>query len=295
MRNDRLTNDWVRPTPVTEPADGAAVTSRGDGVAVVDKAVDLLECLADGGAWTVADAAAASRVTRTAAYRILGTLERRGWVSRQDGLRRYVLGPSLLALARARTGTEDLLVAARPFMRRLWETYGETVNLGVMAGGRVRYLDMVETEQRLRMTSLVGSEDPLHSTALGKAMLACLPEAEVRRILLESNRERRTEHTVYSIPALLMDLEQARDAGYAVDNEENEPGARCVAAAIRSRGGRPLAALSIAAPTQRLAVTEFQRIGQSLQHACAQLEQRLQGAVVEAGLTSPSEPAESLA
>ncbi len=284
--------DTAGPVPVDARPAIDGLSHRGDGVAVLDKAVDLLECLADGATWSVAEAAAATGVTRPAAYRILGTLERRDWVARQQGARGYVLGPSLRGLVRSGPQREELLQVARPVMRRLWETCGETVNLGVMVDGRVLYLDMVETEQRLRMTSLVGSEDQLHSTALGKAMLACLGDAEVRRILTGSDRPQRTPHTRVSLVDLLADIAAARTQGYAVDDEENELGARCVAAAVRSSDGRPVAAVSIAAPAQRLAASGFPNIGDSLRVACAEIEAALSvrgdGRAPSGGTASPS-------
>src|SRR5687767_1093310 len=131
-----------------------------EGVAVVAKTVDVLGCLGDGRAWTVADLASAAGISRSTTYRILDTLEEKGWVRHEGRIRRYTIGAALAALGRVSRSTDDLVPVARPFMRALWEAYGETVNLGIPVGGRVLYLDLIESPQRLKTTSRVGSSDP---------------------------------------------------------------------------------------------------------------------------------------
>ena len=152
--------------------------------------------------------------------------------------------PTLFGRSRARgprprlTPPEDLVPVARPFMRALWETFGETVNLGIPIGARVLYLDLIESRQRLKTTSRVGSSDPLRSTALGA-------------LLLSTERDPRTSRTRVDPDLLLEDLEATRVRGYAVDDEENEIGSRCVASAVLDAEDRPVAALSVSAPTVR--------------------------------------------
>jgi IclR family acetate operon transcriptional repressor len=149
-------------------------------------------------------------------------------------------------------------------MRALWESYGETVNLGIQVGGRVLYQDLIESPQRLRTTSRVGSSDPLHSTALGKAILAFLPTSEASRLLISTVWERRTPMTRVGVEALLEDLEVTRRRGYAVDDEENELGSRCVAAGVLDPEGTPVAALSVSAPTVRFDDERLGLIGQAV-------------------------------
>jgi IclR family acetate operon transcriptional repressor len=253
------------------------------GVAVLGKAVDLLEGLGDGAARSVAELAAMTGVTKSAAYRILSTLESRGWVSRQEPVRRYTLGPSLLALRPVRRSTDDLIPIARPFMQGLWEAFGETVNLGIITRRLILYLDMIESDQRLRTSSRVGSEDHLHSTALGKAILACMDQDEARAVLLSIERPPRTRNTRVALGDLLEDIDATRIRGYAIDDEENETGARCVASGIRDAAGRPLGALSVSAPTTRFDATLMVRVGEAVRSACVEVERAFIGAEPSAG------------
>lgn len=254
-----------------------ATDSQKGEVGVLNKALDLVEVLAKAeDSHTVAELSTSAGLNKAAAYRILHTLERRGYVMRGVGdVRRYSLGPAFRSLTRENATSLGLLVAARPVLNSLWEEYGETVNLGVMAQDRVLYLDILESEQGLRTTVTVGSVDHLHSTALGKAMLAALSDAEARRILAGTDRVARTDRTVTSIPKLLAELERVRAAGYAFEDEENEPGARCVAAAIVDASARPVGALSVSGPAWRLPDEVVERIGVHLAKACTELGDRL--------------------
>ena len=162
---------------------------------------------------SVAEVTGASGINRAAAYRILTTLERRGYVLRtHDEVRRYLLGPALRTLVRGATSLGDVLIAARPQLRRLWEEFGETVNLGAFSQRRVLYLDILESEQGLRTTVTVGTHDDLHSTALGKAILAALPPAEVRDLLTAGPLVRKTSRTLTSLARVVDDVELSRRA-----------------------------------------------------------------------------------
>lgn len=240
-------------------------------VAVVAKAIDLMEQLGNGEARTVAELAEAAGITRGAAYRILGTLESRGWVMRHGSVRRYAIGPAPVALGRVRPFDDDLIPAGREYLQRLWEAFGETVNLGVPMGGRILYVDTIESAQRLRTTSRVGTIDPLHSTALGKAILASYGDEGVTRLLGSTELDERTPATLSSLPLLLTDLERTRQRGYAIDDEENEVGSRCVAAVVVDADGRALAALSVSAPLTRFDDERIETIGSEIVACCRDL------------------------
>ncbi len=249
---------------------------RSGEVGVLNKSLDLIEAMARNEAMTVADLSAESGVNKAAAYRILNTLERRGYVVRgPDEVRRYMVGPALRSLAQESNSPGDLLVLARPCMRKLWEEFDETVNLGMMSNNQVLYLDILESEQGLRTTVSVGTHDDLHSTALGKAMLATLPTSQAKALLAAKPMESKTPHTITSIPELLRDLDIIRERGYALDDEENEPGARCIAAAIRDPSGRVLGAHSVSGPTWRINDRMVDRIGNRLNELSKEISAQL--------------------
>lgn len=245
-------------------------------VGVLVKTLDLLEALAAGDPMTVAEVSTTSGVNKAAAYRILNTLERRSYVVRTpDEVRRYTLGPALRALGRDHTSPADLMVASRSRLRTLWEEFGETVNLGVLSEDRLLYLDILESDQGLRTTVTVGAHDDLHSTALGKAMLASLPPDEAKALLAGVERAPKTERTITRLGDLVDELARIRTAGFALDDEENEPGARCVAAAVVNAMGVPIGALSVSAPTWRMPDDVVLAIGKRLREVCDGLGQEV--------------------
>ncbi len=249
--------------------------NRTDSVAVLDKALDLLECLLKRPDQTVAELAQATEVTKAAAYRILSTLERRGYVATYERVRRYSIGHALRAYAQAADGPDRLIDAARPAMRALWEETGETVNLAVLAQGGVLYVDVLESGQGLRATANIGALDALHSTALGKSMLALMPPPERESVLAEAKLVSRTAHTETDPARLREAIERAAHSGYAIDDEENELGMRCVAAPIVNSDGWPLAAISVSGPSSRMSHDAIARIGPRLSQACAEVCGRL--------------------
>jgi IclR family acetate operon transcriptional repressor len=262
--------------PAGQPAQAGGRGSRAAGggadeVGVLGKALDILECLVREDGLTAAELASRSQISRPAAYRILNTLQRRGYVVAPSGVRRFVLGPAVYAFTASLARSGGLPAIARPVMQRLFGEFNETMNLGVLSADQVLYVDMLESDQRLRTTAGVGDVDCLHSTALGKAMLALLPDDEVLAVLERVERPARTPSTKVSIDDLLADIAEARRCGYAIDDEENVVGSRCVAAAIADADGRPMAALSISGPATRMPADLVARMGKRLADAAAEL------------------------
>lgn len=244
-------------------------------VSVLQKTLDVLESLADGRPLTAVECAERTGISKTAAYRILGTLEGRGYVHRDDSSRRFGIGVSLLALSRSVLASADLVGAARRSMRSLRDEFGETVNLGSLSLGRLVYLEMLESERGLRTAVDVGSFDHIHSTALGRAILAALPAEEARSILTATERVRVTPRTRVKLDELMTELERTRQRGYSLDNEENETGARCVGVPIRDEHGRPLAAISISGPAHRMRAPVISRLAVRLAHAAEEVERAI--------------------
>lgn len=248
---------------------------RSDEVNVLAKALDILDRMATDAPCTVAHLCQQTGVTKPAAYRILKTLDQRGYVVRDEVRREYSLGPALYGLSRAARNSTDLVRLARPAMQTLSEEFGETVNLGVVSHGQVVYLDAIESVQRLRTTVQIALRDNIHTTALGKTILAALPEQEVREQLAEADWSPLTPNTLRSADALVADLPRFRAQGYAIDDEENEVGSRCVASSILDSAGRPVAAISVSAPTPRMTDEMLATIGARLVETCKRVGEAL--------------------
>lgn len=246
-----------------------------DSVAVLGKALDVLECLVDTPNQTVTEISTQAGVTKAAAYRILATFENRGYVVSYERVRRYSIGPAFHLYLPAARNADRLLEAARPAMVGLWETLGETVNLGVLARGGVLYLDVLESVQGLRATTDVGAFDSLHSTALGKAIMSRMPDEARETLLADVELVKRTARTVTDLTALRDSIARATEDGMAIDDEENEIGMRCVAAPIVNADGWPLAAISVSGPSSRMSHEAINTIGARLIAACARISATL--------------------
>jgi IclR family acetate operon transcriptional repressor len=246
-------------------------------IAVLDRALDVLEALADGNEpLGVTELARRVGATKSAAYRILANLERRGYVSKDATTARYSLGTRLAYLGQRSLGTFDLRQVARPVIEEIARRFHETVNLGVLEGDEVVYIDMIESHHGLRMAARVGARDFVHSTALGKAMLAFLPPEAVQHHL-QHPLPAKTAHTITEPALLAAELDRVRARGVAEDHAENEIGARCVAAPIFDHAGSVIAAISVSSPESRLDDRRAAEVAEAIQAAAQEITRRVGG------------------
>lgn len=231
-----------------------APTPRSHTVGVLAKAIDALEIIAFQEPLTLRGIAEAADLEKAAVYRILNTFESRGMVMR-DADKRYLPGPQMLAMASALLSSHDVVADWLPTMNALRDEFEETVNLGTLVDDSIQYLAIVESTLSLRMTAEVGSTHPARSTALGKAILATMDDSEVRELLGARPSADR---------AVLQDIHATRERGYAVDNEENERGAACVAVALPGVVATRRHAISISGPAARMTPQVVDHIGRRL-------------------------------
>lgn len=244
-------------------------------VAPVAKALLVLDTVAEGEEGIrLAQVAARTGLPKTTALRYLCTLEAAGYVECDPAAELYRVGARLRTLGRALDPAKRLRAASLPTMTELRDRFDETVNLGMLRGGNIVYVEIVESRQRLRLQARVGGMDPVHSTALGRAILAGLPAAE-REKLLSRQLDVRTASTVRTREAVLAELERVSHRGWAIERGENEVGAVCVGAAITDGTGRPLGALSVSAPETRMAPDRIQEVGPALVAAAGAIARRL--------------------
>jgi IclR family transcriptional regulator, acetate operon repressor len=236
-------------TEASGPEGGRA---RRGSVQSVDRALALVEVLAKS-----ASGLPLTELTRRAslnistAHHLLATLIKWGYVTRTSG-RRYALGARGLHLAEAFLKQVDLPRRAQPHAERISEETGETVRLAVLQGDAVMTLLTREGRHAVRVDAgTVGYAGAAHATALGKAMLAWLPEHESRRILAVRGMAAFTPSTITKPDVLIEELRLVRRSGHAVDREEFQPGVICVGAAIRNHLGAVVGAISASAPTLR--------------------------------------------
>ncbi len=246
-------------------------------IAVVIRTLDLLEAIAESDT-PVALTHLAHRIgaTKSATYRILANLEGRGYVVKDSATTHYQLGLRLASLGQRALGTFDLRQAARATLEQLHQQFRETVNLGVFEQGEVIYIDMIESDQGLRMAARVGAKDHAHTTALGKAILAFLPD-DVLEALLRHPLAARTERSLTDPERLEAELTRIRELGVAEDLGENEPGARCFGAPIFDHSGAVVAAISVSGPESRVDDVRAAAIAAAVRDAAQQITERIGG------------------
>ncbi|MQA08854.1 MAG: helix-turn-helix domain-containing protein [Pseudonocardiaceae bacterium] len=209
-----------------------------------DKTLCVLEALADHS--RIADIVASSGLPKATVHRILQTLVRRGF-ARTDGQGEYVGGPRILSLAGRFLQRLDLAEQVRPLLRDLQERTAWTVHLALLSGDEAVYVAKIEGVKPYHLASRVGMSLRLHCTSIGKAILATMPDDEVRALVRRTGMAARTPNTMTEEDALLRDLTAVRQRGYAEDHEENEAGVRAVGAAVFDHTGQVIGGVSAAA------------------------------------------------
>ncbi len=231
-------------------ADVAGPARAAGTVQSLDRALDLIETLAASEvALGLGEVAGRAGLAQGTAHRLLHSLQVRGYV-RRDSSRRYSVGLASLALADA--VQRSLARQAQQFLGELVAWSGETANLAVLEGDDAVYVAQVPSPHTLRMFAEVGRHVPLHSTAVGKVLLAAMPVDRARSLLRRAGTPRSTPRTLTDLDELLADLAVVRHQGWAADEEEQEVGVRCVAVPVTD-GSRVAAAMSLSGPAERFA------------------------------------------
>ncbi|MDB5506690.1 MAG: hypothetical protein JWR75_1328 [Devosia sp.] len=219
----------------------------------VMKALKVLELVAERG-HDLSLTAISKRLSipKTTTFRYLQTLTGAGFLVHDSRNDCYGIGPRFRTIAKADTSLHNLRSIARPLMLELVGEFNETVNLAIRGeGGNVVYVDIVEANRSLRIQGRVGDRHPMHSTALGKAILGFVPAAEQRSYLDQPLMEM-TGRTLIDKSYIERQLREVAKLGYATEQGENEDGAMCVAAPILDETARAIAAVSVSAPLQRM-------------------------------------------
>ncbi len=190
-------------------------------------------------------------------HRLLTTLQHERFVRFNDALGLWQVGVQAFVVGSRFLSSRDLVDAARPHMDRLMELSGETTNLAMADQGEIVYLAQVECRQLMRTLARPGARVAMHCSAVGKALLAQMGEADVSRILKIRGLPKVTDHTITTLKALHESLQVARVRGYATDDEEHAVGLRCIAAPVFDEHGIVLAAVSLSGPKVRIPETRI--------------------------------------
>jgi IclR family transcriptional regulator, KDG regulon repressor len=213
------------------------------------KILDMLGQAQDGA--SITELAERLGVDKGSASRLVATLVNFGYAEKDEQTRRFHLGAQVVPLSRSVLARLSMREVAKPFLRALMERTGECVHLAVPAQGKVLYVDQVESPATLRVNAQVGTMNPLHCTALGKALLA------FGNLALPATFEFFTSHTLTNSDLLRQNLGQVRAQGYAVDDEEFDLGVRCIAAPVFDFRGKATASIGISGPATRVTLARL--------------------------------------
>jgi IclR family acetate operon transcriptional repressor len=235
------------------PANGGTEgTPERASIQSVARALTLLETIAElGGETTLSKLAGRTGLNISTCHHLLATLVQRGFVTKGLGRRGYALGGRILYLSHACLQV-DLPRRAQPALDRINQSTGETVHLAVFQGDELVNVLKREGRHAVRVDAgAVGTAYAAHATATGKAMLAWLPEDEIRRIVTAHGTARFTPNTITDFAELIEALRLVRRNGFAYDREEFRPGVICVGAAIRDHSGAVVGSISASTPSMR--------------------------------------------
>jgi IclR family transcriptional regulator, KDG regulon repressor len=240
-------------------------------VDAVAKALEVLEAFNGAERLPLAEISQRVKLNKTRVFRLLQTLSAYGYIERDVKDGSYSLG---LKLCERAAGVRlDLRQAALPLMRELQRKFNETVNLGLIDAGEVLYLENIDSKHSFRVANVVGKRSSIHSSSLGKAIAAYLEEEQVKGYFSKP-LAKNTERTITDPEKLKAELVGVRRRGYALDNQEDTDGAACIGAPIFDSQGKPIAAISVSGPVDRV-MQRREEIAQSLVGICQDISRHL--------------------
>jgi IclR family acetate operon transcriptional repressor len=214
-------------------------------------------------------------IAKSTTFNILTTLTELGYIYRTDADNKFHLSLKLFSLGSTAVERLDVRRVSASILQELVNVTGETANLGTIQGDEAVYIECLSGPHLVTVNTFPGKRLPLHSTALGKALLAWLPQAQARAILAISDRQDPSSGIAANIDRLLAEFAHVRSQRYAVDNEEDAPGMRCVGAPIFDYTGQVVAAISLTAPTQRMPLEQIPETAVLVVESAERISRRL--------------------
>jgi IclR family KDG regulon transcriptional repressor len=242
----------------------------------LQKAIDILELFDDlTPELGITEMSEALELHKSTVAGLVYTLEGNHYLEQAPETRKYRLGFKLVERASTLLSQIEVRPLALPHLQELRDWCDESVNLALREGGHVVYIERLLSSQTLGMRAKVGYQAPLHCTALGKAILSRLPPAEVSQYVARHGLPAVTDRTITDSGRFVEELQRTRERGFALDDEENEIGVRCVAAAVLDHTGQPTAAISVSAPGHRLPLSEVPRYGEQVRETALAISREL--------------------
>jgi DNA-binding IclR family transcriptional regulator len=274
MSEERSDSAETVETAAASSPSSSLITGRGSIVQSVDRALSIMEILARDGWSSVTDIARELDVHKSTVFRLVATMQRRGIVEQHAASQKYRLGFAIVRLASGLRGEPDLVEVARPTLERLSEELDETVDLAVIEEGEVTNIDQASLSTSIVSVDWVGHRTPMHVAASGKAFLAFGDQKETEAYL-RGPLEPVTEWTVTDPALLRVELEEARERGYAVTMGDLEKGLNAVAAPVWASDGSVIAVIVVSGPEYRMTEERMPEVGRTVCEAAASVSRQL--------------------
>ena len=240
----------------------------------VDRTLSILELLSEPTrGLTLPELSRRLGLPKSSTYCLLVTLERRGYLLRNNRTNRYMFGLKLFSLANLTLSGLELRQSASGVLHLLMQRSRLTVHMAILEDDEAVLIEKVEPPGLVRLATWVGKRLELHCSAVGKCLLAYLPEAEFLRLVRDRGLTRNNENTITSIRKLKQQIAQIRQAGYAIEDEEGEIGCRCIGAPVFGHAGDVIAAISVAGTTSQITPDDFEYFGRMIRQVASDISQ----------------------
>jgi IclR family transcriptional regulator, KDG regulon repressor len=265
-------------------------TEKGESASSIGRVFAILGALGENGPIGISELSQRLTLSKTTVHRVLQTLKALGFVAQEVESDRYRLTIRLFELGAKALESVDLVREADIEMRQIAQATREAVHLGAFDEDAIIYIHKIDCDYGLRMQSRIGRRNPLHSTAIGKVLLAFMPPEDARETLSHVEFRKSTQKTLVSAEAVQSILPHVREQGYGEDNEEQEEGLQCLAVPVFDRFGHVIAGLSISFPTMRCGADTKAHYVALLKRAGAAISARLGYREPAAREHAPAEP-----
>ena len=242
----------------------------------LEKALGILKSLSDHDGLNLTELSEATGLPPSTTHRLLGTLAAHNLVAHDEPTQKWSIGIEALRIGMAFQRRNQILVAGRPAMTELMEVTGETVNLALLDDFQVVFVSQVECHEPIRACFRIGERRALHASGIGKALLAEMPDARLKQFL-QRPLLRLTDRTIADPDRLYDELSHIRQQGWSVDDEEANPGMRCVAAAIYNAFGEAHAGISVSGPSSRITPERLNDLGRQVRDTAARISTLIGG------------------
>jgi DNA-binding IclR family transcriptional regulator len=261
------------------------VSSKRRSVPSIERALSVLECLAQSKhGFSLSEISRRLGIPKSSAHLILVTLERRGFLQKHTQNGRYCFGLQLVSLSRSALENLDLREEATPFLRSLMQKSGLTVHMAVLERNEAVIIEKVEAPGLVRLASWIGRRLDVNCTAVGKVLISCLPNDELDNLVRTWSFARHNSRTIVSKSALKRELTSVRQSGYALDDEEDEPGLRCIGAPIFNETLKAVAAISVAGTTNQIPIDRVPILARMVMQVAQGISSRLGYVAQEPGI-----------